>query len=293
MISLSPTPVKRPFHHDEDGDVNMNSQEEEHYNMEFSGHKRTKRVPHLDDCRTNSIASNDLTDPVSVSNNPFLGSTFQSFPSSSSSSSVSQSSASFFAQLANEENQSPMKTNSNRFSFTDVRLKDKRLRLDESIDRAGVGGIPIFGSGSESRENKNNKAPCNSSNDNGDCKSGSSCSMMMSLNPAHMQSMYENQLANNRKEMAEKNAEVQSSRIKIQALTEDNKILKKAVNIQESRQRELTSYNQQLELTLGQAVEHIASLEKAILSLKSQLLINGGVGSGPYYHLDQPPPDVY
>ena len=117
--------------------------------------------------------------------------------------------------------------------------------------------------------------------------------MMMSLNPAHMQSMYENQLANNRKEMAEKNAEVHSSRIKIHALTEDNKILKKAVNIQESRQRELTSYNRQLESTLEQAVEHIASLEKAILSLKSQLLINGGVGSGPSYHLDQPPPDVY
>ena len=67
--------------------------------------------------------------------------------------------------------------------------------------------------------------------------------------------------------------------------------LKRAVNIQESRQKEMASYNQELESTLRQAVDHIAGLEKVVQSLKSRMY--GSIDNGPSYHLDEPPPDVY
>ena len=79
--------------------------------------------------------------------------------------------------------------------------------------------------------------------------------------------------------------------IRVNTLGEENKILKRAVAIQESRQRELQSNNQQLELTLQQAVQHIQNLEKVINSLRTQLY--GMSRAGPDFMLDKPPPDVY
>lgn len=44
-------------------------------------------------------------------------------------------------------------------------------------------------------------------------------------------------------------------------LNEENTILKRAVNIQENRMKELTQQNQQLQLVLAQAAQRIANLE--------------------------------
>jgi len=254
--------------------------------MGISGLKKL-RTCHFGD---NGTMDNTACHQMNLSGPPLLGRNFQF--SSPSSSSAFNSSVGFYTDLANEENQSPMKTNTNRFIFTDSRMKDKRRRMDESLGRLREYGTPAPDSGNDNIYcNRDNKGVCNNRNENGDIKCDASDNFVMQLNPAHMQTMYEAQLANLKKEMAEKNAEIQALHVKNNALIEDSKILKKAVNIQESRQKEMASYNQQLESTLGQAVEHIAGLEKVVQSLKSQLY--GTMVYGPSHHLDEPPPDVY
>lgn len=52
---------------------------------------------------------------------------------------------------------------------------------------------------------------------------------------------------------------------------EENRILKRAVTIQDGRQKELTYQNQQLQNVLAQAAEHITSLERINLELRSKL----------------------
>jgi predicted nucleic acid-binding Zn-ribbon protein len=73
---------------------------------------------------------------------------------------------------------------------------------------------------------------------------------------------------------------------------DENKLLKRAVAIQDSRQRELISQNQQLQQVLAQAAEHIANIERVNRQLRSQLeLINS-----PFTSFDDHnnrPPDVY
>mgnify|MGYP000946511003 CR=1 FL=1 len=92
--------------------------------------------------------------------------------------------------------------------------------------------------------------------------------------------------------MAAKNIELFGMNNKVTTLTEENKLLKKAVAIQESRQRNLSNHNQQLELTISQAVQHISNLDRVIKTLRSRLL-NEEVISGLDFGLDKPPPDVY
>lgn len=285
MISLSPIPVKRPFE-DEDSDVSINDQGEQLHKTDISGWKRL-RTCHFGD---NGSMDNTACHQMNLSSASLLGRNFQF--SSPSSSCTFNSSAGLPADLANEENQSPMKTNTNRFIFTDSNMKDKRRRMDESLDRLREYGIPALNSGNDNIDcNRVNKEIYNNRNHNGDIKCDASDNFVMPMNPVHMQTMYEAQLANMKKEIAEKNAEIQALHVKNNALFEDSKILKKAVNIQESRQKEMASYNQQLESTLGQAVEHITGLEKVVQSLKSQLY--GAMVYGPSHHLDEPPPDVY
>lgn len=278
MISLSPTPVKRPFY-DEDGEMNVNNQGDEFHRADFSDLKRARRT-----CQ--------FGDNSAVDNNSFQ------FPISSSSSTSVNSSMNSRTYLANEENQSPMKTNTNRFIFTNLPMKDKRRRMDESPGRSRDCNDPGLSSVGDIHVNNihcnrdNDREICSNNNsDNRDFKCSASNNFIMPMNPVHMQTMYEAQLANLKKEISQKNGEIHALNVKNNALFEDSKILKKAVNIQESRQKEMASYNQQLESTLGQAIEHIAGLEKVVQSLKSQLY--GNMGTGPSYYLDKPPPDVF
>ena len=296
MISLSPNPIKRPFDDENEGMSMNNQNDEQPIVTDSSGFKRIRRTCQFGDDET---IDNDYYRTMSSfgsSNGLSMGKNSRFSPPSSSSSFIDSSFS--HGDIANEENQSPIKTNTNRFMFTDMRLRDKRRRFEESLGRSHEYGAP--GTGND--DHTIDKDFCNSGNEkevcytrcNSEvfkCRFDTSSNNHIPLNPAHMQTMYEAQLANLKKEMAQNNAEIQALRTKNNTLSEDNKILKRAVNIQESRQKEMASYNQELESTLRQAVDHIAGLEKVVQSLKSRMY--GSIDNGPSYHLDEPPPDVY
>lgn len=71
---------------------------------------------------------------------------------------------------------------------------------------------------------------------------------------------------------------------------EENKLLKRAVAIQDSRQKELTGQTQQLQHVLGQAAEHIANLERVNRELRLKLESNSGQYSSNFSYR---PPDVF
>ena len=71
---------------------------------------------------------------------------------------------------------------------------------------------------------------------------------------------------------------------------EENRILKRAVAIQDGRQKELVVQSQQLQNVLGQAAEHIANLESVNRELRIQLESNRGQYS---FHSFDRPPDVF
>lgn len=73
-------------------------------------------------------------------------------------------------------------------------------------------------------------------------------------------------------------------------LDEENKILKRAVAIQENRQKEQTTVNQQLRDALYQALEHISGLERTNNSLKEMFRRSS---NGPDFISPRPPPDVF
>ena len=52
---------------------------------------------------------------------------------------------------------------------------------------------------------------------------------------------------------------------------EENRILKRAVAIQDGRQKELTNQNHQLQTVLAQAAEHIANLERSSEELRKKI----------------------
>jgi hypothetical protein len=85
---------------------------------------------------------------------------------------------------------------------------------------------------------------------------------------------------------------------------EDNKLLKKAVAIQDGRYKELASQFNQLQQLAAQAAEHIAQLERTNRAMADQMRLmsygeggggagaGGGGGFGGFYH-GGGPPDVY
>lgn len=74
-------------------------------------------------------------------------------------------------------------------------------------------------------------------------------------------------------------------------LEEENKILKRAVAIQENRQKEQNNTNQQLRDALYQALEHIAGLERTNNNLKEMFRRSSSLGTD--YISPRPPPDVF
>lgn len=291
LCSFSPT-LKRS--HDDDGE--MLCAEEDSY---------VKRM------RNNDYS---FSDPFGfgLSQNFPTGQGVESNSSSSSSSSMSSSEFYFKSSFSNngygtaidEENESPMKRNQHSDGF---RRSSSTSGSCSSCDSGSVGGggfsrSSSFGRGLEKGTNsgisrnkfifdkteKKRLRFCDGSD--GVC-SGSKDEAKVPANSAHMRNMYETQLATYRKDMAKKDMEVLSLNSRVSTMNEENKILKRAVAIQESRQRELYSSNQRLESTLQQAVQHIQSLEKVIQSLRTQIYDSSH--SGPNFMLEKPPPDVY
>jgi chromosome segregation ATPase len=77
------------------------------------------------------------------------------------------------------------------------------------------------------------------------------------------------------------------------ALDEENKILKRAVTIQDTRQRELQAQNQGLQEVLAQAASHVANLERANAQLRMDLLMKEDKSFSSDIDFDRRPPDVY
>lgn len=100
------------------------------------------------------------------------------------------------------------------------------------------------------------------------------------------------------KQLAENNQRLEES---IKSLSEDNKVLKRAVGIQDSKIKDLTAQNQQLQAILPQISTHIANLERQNEELKNYIRLiesNGRHSSSspnsPFNSfLPPPPPDVF
>lgn len=104
-----------------------------------------------------------------------------------------------------------------------------------------------------------------------------------------LQQEFELQLSSMRSEMQcslnEKDGEIENNRYNLSMametgneiqrqnvkLDDENKLLKRAVAIQEARYRELSQQHHQLKENVGQAVEYIAQQERIISALKEQL----------------------
>ncbi len=74
---------------------------------------------------------------------------------------------------------------------------------------------------------------------------------------------------------------------------EENKLPKKAVAIQDGRNRELNTQNHELQNVLQLASQHIARLEENNRRLQSQLLFSGQYNSNNSAHDFDRPPDLY
>lgn len=73
-------------------------------------------------------------------------------------------------------------------------------------------------------------------------------------------------------------------------LNEENRILKKAVGIQENRLRELQNQQQNMQEIMNQAADYIANLERINASLRHRIECNDSTRSS---FLPDIPPDVY
>jgi hypothetical protein len=74
---------------------------------------------------------------------------------------------------------------------------------------------------------------------------------------------------------------------------EENRILKRAVTIQDGRQKELTYQNQQLQNVLSQAAEHITNLERNNLELRTKLDQARAQHTFSHSNFDNRFPDVF
>eukprot|EP01036_Dinobryon_divergens_P022751 gene22751-31040_t len=76
-------------------------------------------------------------------------------------------------------------------------------------------------------------------------------------------------------------------------ILEENKILKKAVAIQDNRYRDMVSQNNNLQSVLGQAVERIHYLQDTNKNLSEHInILKGGLLHG-HNSFPPPPPDVF
>jgi regulator of replication initiation timing len=73
-------------------------------------------------------------------------------------------------------------------------------------------------------------------------------------------------------------------------LNEENRILKKAVGIQETRLRELQQQTQHMQDVMNQAADYIAGLERTNAALRSRVEADHSSRSS---YLPDVPPDVY
>jgi predicted nuclease with TOPRIM domain len=96
------------------------------------------------------------------------------------------------------------------------------------------------------------------------------------------------QLLQERQSLMECNQNLNSNNIKI---NDENKILKKAVNIQENRLKDLNNQNSTLQGIVSQAADYVVTLENTIVQLRQQLDRNTDISSN--YIIPPRPPDVY
>mmetsp|Transcript_13552 Transcript_13552/g.20346 ORF Transcript_13552/g.20346 Transcript_13552/m.20346 type:complete len:203 (+) Transcript_13552:134-742(+) len=78
--------------------------------------------------------------------------------------------------------------------------------------------------------------------------------------------------------------EINNSRV-----LEENRLLKRAVHIQEGRQKEVMTQNQQLKQFLNQAADQISALERSNATLRSHM----GMFNQPEPVISHRPPDIY
>lgn len=76
-------------------------------------------------------------------------------------------------------------------------------------------------------------------------------------------------------------------------ISEENKILKKAVAIQDNRYRDMVSQNNNLQSVLGQAVERIQFLQETNKNLSEHVNILRGGHLHGHNSFPPPPPDVF
>lgn len=133
--------------------------------------------------------------------------------------------------------------------------------------------------------------------------------LLSPINPAHMQYMYEKQLTNlrwdltsifyaheiykcvaRRTEIADKDREIEQRGSQTASLSEENRVLKRGINILEGRLRETTNQIIENEQVFAQAAQYISELERTVYALRSQLF--AATSSGIEFISPKPPPDV-
>lgn len=161
-------------------------------------------------------------------------------------------------------------------------LRPKRRRQDESCYEA-ENSHPQFSSFDRNLPEKRAKKSIGNDENENDIPKFSHKDMMK------LQQEFENQIFSMRSEMqrtlSEKSNELENTRYNLSIamesgneiqkqnlkLDEDNKVLKRAVAIQEGRYRELSQQNQQLKENLVQAVEYVSQQDRTIHHLQEQL----------------------
>jgi predicted RNase H-like nuclease (RuvC/YqgF family) len=115
---------------------------------------------------------------------------------------------------------------------------------------------------------------------------------------AAMQTEFHSILAQKEAEITalrQRNTELETECHSIQASKraqeEENKLLKRAVTIQDTRQRELATQNEQLQCVLAQAAQQINLLNQTNRQLKE--MVDNAYNSSGGGNFDYRPPDVY
>lgn len=181
-------------------------------------------------------------------------------------------------RMGNDENQSPLP------SFEKSSHEVKRIRLQNGTDP----NILASGPSSFSSQILANQ------------KQLESISQYHEMQLQYVRNDYERKLQQKDEQilnLSKISKQVHDTNIKLEqenkSLIEENKIFKKAIHIQDNRQREMTQQNQQYQMLLQQLTEYISNLEKANGQLRDALRYNDTSSSNGTYYYPPPPPDVY